>query len=136
MLKLAHEAELPVDDIEHLRDLGHLLLLARRYYFEPFNESLAAEIRAAKKAYKQSWPATTRQRYRVKISFRPLPFRRRTLALAAAILLRRRRAYRLFDRLVTLRLAGVAWRALRPRDPAAMPKFLRKSAMGVDALFK
>ena len=23
-----------------------------------------------------------------------------------------------------------------PRDPAAMPKFLRKSAMGVDVLFK
>jgi len=136
MLEIARDAGLPVDDIEHLRDFGHLLLLARRYYFEPFSEALTAEIRAAKKAYKQRWPETTRQRYRVKISFRPLPFRRRTLALAAAILLRRRRGYRLFDRLVTLRLAGVAWRALRPRDPAAMPKFLRKSAMGVDALFK
>ncbi len=72
----------------------------------------------------------------MKLSFRPLPFRRRTLALAAAILLRRRRGYRLLDQVITLRLAGVAWRALRPRDPAAMPKFLRKSAMGVDALFK
>ena len=137
MIEHAREAELPVEDIEHLRDFGYLLLLARRYYFEPFSEALVTEIRNAKKAYKQHWPASERQRYRVKLSFLPLPFRSRTLALAAAILLRRRRGYRLLlDRLITLRLAGVAWRALRPRDPAAMPKFLRKSAMGVDALFK
>ncbi len=137
MLELAREAGLPVNDIEHMRDFGHLLWLARRYYFEPFTDELAAEISAAKKAYKQQWPASSRQRYRVKISFNPLPFRRRTLALAAAILLRRRRGYRLLlDRVFTLSLAGVAWRALRPRDPAALPKFLRKSAMGVDTLFK
>ena len=62
--------------------------------------------------------------------------KRRTLALAARLLLRRKRGYRWVDRIFTLHLSGLAFRILRPRDPAAMPKFLRKSAMGVDVLFK
>ena len=136
MISLAREAGLSADDIEHMSDFFHLILLARRYYFLPFNDSLADQIRLEKMAYKQRWPKAERQRYRIKISFKPLPVKRRTLALAARILLRRRRGYRWVDRVFTLHLAALAYRILRPRDPAAMPKFLRKSAMGVDALFK
>lgn len=135
MISLSREAKLPVDDIEHMRDVFQLMLLARRYYFLPFDDSLAGEIRAAKLAYKERWPSETRQRYRIKISFVPFPVKRRTLALIAGILLRRRRGYRWVDRMFILRLSGLVYRLLRPRDPAAMPKFLRKSAMGVDVLF-
>ena len=42
----------------------------------------------------------------------------------------------MIDRVFTLYLSGIAYRTLRPRDPRAMPKFLRKSAMGVDAVFR
>jgi len=136
MIALATQAGLPADDIEHMRDFFHLLLLARRYYFLPFSDELAGEINAAKKAYKLRWPRHNRARYRVKVSFAPFPIKRRSLAFAAGVLLRRQRGYRIIDRLFTLYLSGLAYRALRPRDPAAMPKFLRKSAMGVDALFK
>jgi hypothetical protein len=77
-----------------------------------------------------------RQRYRIKVSFTPFPVRRRTLGLAANLLLRRKRGYRWVDRIFILHLSGLAYRLLRPRDPSSMPKFLRKSAMGVDVLFK
>jgi len=135
MLDLARQSGLPEDDLAHMRDFFHLLLLARRYYFEPFTGELAAEIRAAKKQYKDRWPGRSR-RYRIKLSFDSFPLRSRTLSLAARLLLRRRRGYRWFDRIILLHLAGPAYRALRPRNPAAMPKFARKSAMGIETLFK
>ena len=136
MLDLVRPAGLPEEDIHHMRDFFHLLLLARRYYFEPFTEDLAGRIRTAKKAYKRRWPGHTRRRYRIKLSFAPFPLRSRTLSLAARLLLRRRRGYRWFDRVILLHLAGPAYRALRPRNPGALPKFARKSAMGIETLFK
>lgn len=136
MVSLAREAMLPAEDIEHMGDFFHLLVLARRYYFQPFDEALAEQIQAAKTAYKLRWPKENRQRYRIKVSFERFPLKRRTLALAAVILLRRKRGYRWMDRIFTLHLSGLAFRILRPRDPDAMPKFLRKSAMGVEVLFK
>ena len=136
MIELAREAGLPSDDIEHMRDFCHLLLLARRYYFLPFEPGLAAEIEAAKKAYKLRWPRERRSRYRVKVSFTPFPLKRRSIAFAARLLLRRQRGYRFIDRIFTLYLAGIAYRTFKPRDPKSVPKFLRKSAMGVETLFK
>jgi len=136
MITLARQADLPADDLEHMRDFFQLILLARRYYFLPFDQTLATRIREAKAAYKLSWPRESRQRYRIKVSFEPFPLKRRTLALADRLLLRRKRGYRWLDRVFTLYLSGFAYRVLRPRDPEKMPKFLRKSAMGVDTLFK
>jgi hypothetical protein len=136
MIELARKADLPVDDIEHMRDFFSLILLARRYYFLPFDETLSERIQAAKKHYKHRWPRKSRQRYRVKVSFQPFRLKRRTLAWLARLLLRRKRGYRMIDRVFTLGLLGFAFRFFRPRDPKSMPKFLRKSAMGVDVLFK
>ncbi len=136
MIAVARDAGLPVEDIEHMHDFFKLILLARRYYFLPFDESLAARIRTVKEAYKQRWPKETRQRYRIRISFEPFPVRRRVLAIVASVLLRRKRGYRWLDRMVILPWAGLAFRALRQRDPSAMPKLLSKSAMGVETLFK
>lgn len=134
MISLAREAELPADDVEHMRDFLHLVLLARRYYFLPYDEALAVEVRAAKVIYKQRWPRN--RRYRIRVSFAPFPLKRLTLAMASRFLLRSRRGYRWLDRLLILHLSGPVYRALRRCDGSAMPKFLRKSAMGVDTLFK
>jgi len=136
MIELARQADLPADDIEHMRDVFGLILLARRYYLQPYDEQLTQDLRAAKKSYKAKWPKSLRQRYRVKISFEPLKITGRTLGIGASLLLRKKRGYRLIDHLFTLNLLGLAFRAFRPRDKRAMPKFLRKSAMGVDSLFK
>ncbi len=134
MIDLATSAGLPADDIRHMRDFFHLLLLARSYYFQPYDKELAARIRGAKEAYKQAWPK--QNRYRIRISFKPFPLNPRTLSLAANLLLRRKRGYRLMDRLFVLHLIGPVFRTLRRSAPDAVPKILRKSAMGVDVLFK
>jgi len=136
MIRLAREAELPVADIEHMRDFFSLLVLARRYYFLPFDETLAARIRSAKKEYKKRYPSSERERYRIKISFEPFKVKRRTLSWVASILLRKKRGYRVIDHLFTLHLIGYLFRLFKPSNPKDMPKFLRKSAMGIDSLFK
>lgn len=136
MIALTREAGFPVEDIEHMRDFFTLILLARRYYFLPFDEELSANIRSAKKRYKQRWSQENRQRYRVKISFKPFPLKRRPLAWAVGLTVRKKRGYRFLDRFFTLSLLGFAYRIFRSRDPATLPKFMRKSAMGVDVIFK
>jgi hypothetical protein len=136
MIELAAQAGLPVDDLKHMRDLFGLIRLARRYYFLPFDEELADRLRQAKRDYKRRWPREIRSRYRIKLNFEPFRLKRRTLAWIASVLLRRRRGYRLLDHIFTLNLLGIAFRLLRPRNPKALPKFLRKSAMGVESLFR
>jgi hypothetical protein len=136
MLKLAGDAGLPVDDIEFMRDTFQLIALARRYYFQPWDPGMPAAIKAAKKAYKHRWPRSVRQRYRIKTSFAPFRVKRRTLGWAAAILLRQRRGYRVIDRLFTLNVLGLFYRMLRPTAQRRLPKFLRKSAMGIDAVLR
>lgn len=136
MIRLAKEAELPVDDIEHMQDFFALLILARRFYFLPYDKQLAEQIKIAKKVYKQRYPKDVRERYRIKLSFEPFKVKRRTMSWGLRLLLRKKRGYRVIDRLFTLHLLGFAYRLFRPRDPKRMPKFLRKSAMGIDTLFK
>lgn len=136
MLLQAKEAGLPTADIAHMRDFFALLLLARRYYFLPFDDTFAERIRSAKREYKRRYPATERQRYRIKVSFEPFKVKRRTLSWVSSILLRKKRGYRIIDHLFTLHLLGYLFRLFKPRNPKAMPKFLRKSAMGIDSLFK
>lgn len=136
MVELARVSGLPVADIEHWRDFCHLLRLARRYYFLPFDPALGERIRASKKAYKKAWPSDRRQRYRIKVSFEPFKVKRQTLGWLSMLLLRRQRGYRLIDHVFTLNLLGFVFRLFRPGKSKAVPKFLRKSAMGVDALFR
>jgi hypothetical protein len=136
MVELARAADLPVADIEHWRDFCHLVRLARRYYFLPFDPELTERIRASKKAYKKAWPSERRQRYRIKLSFEPFKVKRQTLGWLSSILLRRQRGYRLIDHVFTLNFLSLAFRLFRPGKSKAVPKFLRKSAMGVDALFR
>lgn len=136
MITLARQAGLPAEDIEHMRDFFRLILLARRYYFQTFDQDIASSILREKKSYKHRWPKETRARYRIKTSFDPVPINRRSIRLTAWLLLRQRRGYRWLDRIFTLHLTGIAFRIVRNTRPSAIPKLLRKSAMGVETLFK
>ena len=136
MIELAKISDLPTDDIEHMRDAFGMILLARKYYFLPFDEAMAEEIRVAKKLYKTRWPRDIRQRYRIKVSFTPFRLKRRTLAWAIRLMARKKRGYRLIDHLFTLTLLSYVYRIFRTRAPQALPKFMRESAMGVDVLFQ
>ncbi len=125
------------DDLLFMRDTFAILLLVRRYYLLPHDPELEAEIKAAKKAYKKRWPRTKRQRYRIRISFGPSRLGRRTMKWLALLLIRRQRGYRqVLDRLFTLTTLSWIYRFFHVRHRRAMPKFLRKSAMGVDAVLR
>ena len=136
MIHLAREADLPVQDIEHWQSLCQIICLARRYYFLPYDGRIASQLKAAKAAYKQNYPKDRRQRYRIKMSFTPFRVKRRTMSWLSAILLRKKRGYRWIDHLFTLHLLGFIYRIFKPRKKEDLPKFLRKSAMGIDSLFK
>ncbi len=65
--EIASRLGLPPEDIQFMKDTFALILLARRYYFLPFDLAFIEEIRAAKRAYKTRWPRAVRQRYRIRI---------------------------------------------------------------------
>ncbi len=137
MRELARELGLPEEDVEFMRDTFHVLLLARRHFFGDEPAALEAEILAAKAAYKARWPRGPRQRYRIRTSFEPLQVHGRTLRWVLALLVRRRRGYRtVLDHLFTLRVLAWVYRLFRVTHRKALPKLARKTAMGVDALFR
>jgi hypothetical protein len=137
MLELAPALDWSTEDVEFMRDTFAMLLLARRYYFQPASPELEAGILEAKAAYKLRWPRPDRQRYRLRTSFEPLPVRVHTLRWLIALVVRRQRGYRsVLDHLITLRVLSWIYRLFRTRYEAALPKLARKTAMGVDALFR
>jgi hypothetical protein len=137
MRELAQVLEWPVDDVEFMHDTFQLLLLARRYYFQPANQALEPLILEAKAAYKLRWPRPARQRYRLRTSFAPLPVKVRTLRWLVRLMIRRQRGYRpVLDHLFTLRVLSWNYRMFRTRYERVLPELARKTAMGVDALFR
>lgn len=137
VIELASQAGWPEDDLRFMRDTCALIHLARTYYFSPYNPELLQEILAAKKAYKAIWPRGGRARYRIKIDFAPSPFKGRSLALFAKVMLREKRGYRrVLDHLFTLNLLSLLYRLFRNRSQGALPETMRNSAMGLDSVFK
>jgi hypothetical protein len=137
MLELAARLDWPVEDVEFMRDTFRILLLARRYYFQPPDPELEAQILEAKAAYKLRWPRPSRQRYRLRTSFESLPVNLRMLRWLLALVLRRQRGYRyVLDHVITLRVLSWIYRLFRNRYEKALPKLARKTAMGVDAIFR
>lgn len=136
MRHLAELAGLPAADIDYMRHTFTLLALAREYYLLPYSEELRARLKQAKKDYKLRYPAGSRPRYKVKLSFKPLRVRRRYLGWLVDLLLRRQRRYRLLDHLLTLHLLSFTYRLVHVSRPKLIPKFARKRAMGLEAIFK
>lgn len=136
MKELARSSSLPVGDIEFMEDTFELIALARRYYFLPWSQETVDAVIAAKKRYKEKWPRGERQRYRIKTSFEPFKVKRRTLSWATGLLLRKQSGYRLIDHLVILSLLSFIYRIAGKRGQKSLPKFVRKSAMGIDSVMR
>jgi hypothetical protein len=136
MEAIAEDLGLPVDDITYMRRTFEILVLARSYYLRPYDEKIRKRLKKAKKAYKAAYPHGSRFRYKVKLDFKPFRVRRRFLGWVFALLLRRRRGYRLVDHLFSLHLLSMIYRLLRRRKPKLVPKFARKTAMGIDTVFR
>lgn len=137
MLQQAKTLGLPAEDIRFMRDTFHILLLARRYYFSPSSNDIEKEILKAKQAYKKRWPRSKRQRYRIRATFDPIEMNPQLSGVAAKLLIRRKRNYRwLLDHVFTLHLLAYGYRWFKTHRSHSIPKFVRKTAMGIDALFR
>jgi hypothetical protein len=136
MEAIAEELRLPVDDITFMRRTFEILVLARSYYLMPFDDTIRSRLKKAKKAYKAAYPRGSRFRYKVHLSFKPFRVRRRFLGWMFALVFRQRRGYRLVDHVFTLHLLSRIYRLLRRRRPKLVPKFARKTAMGIDTVFR
>jgi hypothetical protein len=137
MQVLAAECHMPVEDIEYMRDTFSILALAREYYFRTFDTDIEQRLRAAKKAYKAKYPKSgPRRRYHIKMHFQPFWLKARYLGWALNLLMRRRRGYRVVDRIVTLHALSLIFRVVAKRRPHWIPSFAKDSAMGVDTVFK
>jgi hypothetical protein len=136
MRNLAQRLNLPDDDIEYMQHTLGILALAREYFFQPFDPEICERIKKAKKRYKKRYPKGTRYRYAIRTNFEPFKLRRRFLNWSLAILLRRKRGYRLVDQIFTIHLLSLGYRLIKTHRTRFIPKFARKSAMGVDAILK
>lgn len=137
MIELAVPAGVPKSDLEFLQDTGSVLAAARRYYFTPFSEERAGEVKAAKRTYKENWPkGGERNRFKIKVSFKHFDIGRRKLTVLFALAFRKSRRYRILDRVILLQLLSFVYRVFHKRRRKLVPKFARKRAMGVDVLFK
>jgi hypothetical protein len=137
MRVLAKRAGVPVEDIDYMNDTFQLIALSREYYFAEDAESIEQRILETKRAYKSKYPKRgLRPRYRIKTDFKPLFFNPRYMLLAFAFLMRKKRGYRVVDRIIILNGLSLIYRLIVSRRPHWIPGFASKSAMGVDVVFK
>lgn len=136
MKDLAAACGLPVPDIEFMEITFGLLALAREYYFRPEDPAVLERLRLAKRAYKKRYPRGSRYRCAVKLDFAPVRLGPRHIRWFVDHCLRGQHRYRLIDRVVFLRLLPVLYAAVKRVRPRMIPKFARKTAMGIDAIFR
>lgn len=134
MLDDAREAGLRVEDIEHMRDWMGILLLVRRYCLGSQHVEWEECIAEAKRDYKGRWPKG--RRYRIRISFGGTSYPPAAVGVMARVLFRCGPAYRVWDRWFVLPMPGCLYRSLHRCSPDSLPKFLRKSAMGLDVVLR
>ena len=136
MRQLAERCGLPVEDLDYMRHTFGLLALAREYFFRPFDATMEKRLKKAKKAYKRRYPRNSRFRHAVKLDFAPFRLSPRALRWFFDYCVREQHTYRLVDRLFFLRFLSLIYGIVKRRRPKVIPKFARKSAMGIDAIFR
>lgn len=136
MRTLALQCGLPEEDIEYMEYTFGLIALAREYFFRPDDPELRKRLEKAKKQYKRRYPRGTRFRYSVKYDFKPFKIGSRSIRLFFRYLVRQTPDYRFIDKILGLRLLSFVYFVLKRSRPKMVPKIARKSAMGLDAVFK
>ena len=133
MIELADPLGLPVDDLEFQLVTFEFLAVAREYYFGPYSPELAKRLKKMRRRYKKT---VRKPRYALNLDFNPVPLKRSHLRWIFALVLRRKKGYRIIDQLFTVRLLAVIYPAMRRFESRWTPKFARKQAMGIDSILK
>ncbi len=136
MRTLALQCNLPEEDIEFMEYTFGIIALSREYLFRPLDDEIKERLEYVKAAYKKKYPRGNRYRYAVKMDFSPFKFNKRIMGMFFTYMTKKQPGYRLIDKIVGLRLLSIAHVFLKRSRPRLVPKFSRKSAMGIDAIFK
>ncbi len=136
MRELARQCALPEGDIEFMEDTYRILAYAREYFFRPLTPEIEQKLSQAKADYKKKYPRGTRYRYALKIDLSPFFVKPRHVGWFAKYLLRDHHNYRFIDQIIGLRLLSYFYLLLIRTRPSIIPAFARKSAMGIDTIFK
>jgi hypothetical protein len=86
-----------------------------------------------KQNYEARWPEP---RYAVQIDSTPFPLRSLHLHRLTNILFRRRKGYRVLDRVLTLTLYTALQPVIRGVNRRIFPGFAQEQAMGINPVFK
>ena len=115
-----------------MADTFAILAEARKYYFLPYRESNLAELHRRVDIYKTTYPT----RYSVRLELTPFKVSSKTLRIFLRAMIREERGYRAFDHVFTLRFLSLFFPVVRRLGRNAIPDFLYKQAMGLEAVFK
>lgn len=133
MQELAENHGLPDDGLEYMYDTFEILAVAREYYFLPYTDEIRDRIKALKKQYKKKYDT----RYSISTDFTRVPLKSARLERILALLLRQKRGYRLLlDQIFTIRVMAWLFPLMKKWRKRLTPKFARKQAMGIDAVFR
>lgn len=132
MRVLAGELRLPVGDIDFQIDTYAILVVARRYFFEPFSEERCADLLALIHQYRRQY----RHGYAIMFSMARTRFSGRQFRLLLALCFRHKRGYRMADHIVTIRLLSWFFFAFKRFGQRLVPDFARKQAMGLDSILR
>jgi hypothetical protein len=127
MIALARELELPVADVLSQYDTYEILAAAREYYFGKPSAAAVHRLETLVTKYRRDHPGKTI----FVLSLKPLRLAAPVLRMGLAFLLRRRRPYRLTDKIITLRLLSLTRIFLRGRPAKRLPEFVRSQGMGL-----
>lgn len=132
MKTLAQKHDLPPDGLELMEDTFALLAEARRYYFLPYSEGQVARMQGLIETYTQRHEI----RYSIRLELTPFTLRSRHLRWILQTMVREKRGYRALDQVFTLRILSILFPLLRKLGNKAVPDFVHRQAMGIEAVFK
>jgi hypothetical protein len=132
MRGLAEALDLPVGDIDFMYDTFEILAASRDYYFGAFDREVRERLERLYDAYRQKHPV----HYTVRLDFSPFSLPRHRIGWLLALWLRRRRGYRLIDRLLMIRLLSWMSPVFLIAHHKSNADLVENRAMGLDAVLR
>ncbi len=132
MRQLAQQHGIPTHGLKFQLATFEILAAVRAYFFDPDNVEVAAQLEALKRDYKRRYKRS--YSIRLDLDKAPLPLTNRRWLIST--LLRDRSRYRVFDRVVTIRMLGWGYPLASRYSRRLGPKFVHQQAMGLGAIFK
>lgn len=136
MKDLAVEAGLPEHDLEFMLRTFEILALAREFFLFADTPEVRERLEKLVEDYAEQFPHGDRHRYRVDLDMERFWVSPRFAKWVIDLGTRKHPGYRIIDQVLMLHLLSFVYRFIRKRRPHWIPEFARKSAMGIDAIFR